>query len=185
MRFKFISSEEFKSKITENITEFLNSTEIINGSDFKAVILSSDYLNPQEQLKKGISAVDLGNCTQTIKNHYNISENENLLILNMESKKNQNNKDIEDNNNDNSFDIGKNVQIEVFDNSGRKLDLLVCWEDIQIMQYIKDVEKLDISSAIVLSNKRVDVFNASDDYFNDICHEYSSFFSILPLFSLD
>ena len=91
---QLISSEEFKSKITENITEFLNSTEIINGSDFKAVILSSDDLNPQEQLKKGISAVDLGNCTQIIKKHYNISENENLLILNMESKKNQSDKDI-------------------------------------------------------------------------------------------
>ena len=168
---QLISSEEFKSKITENITEFLNSTEIINGSDFKAVILSSDDLNPQEQLKKGISAVDLGNCTQIIKKHYNISENENLLILNMESKKNQSNKDIEDNNNDNSFDIGKNVQIEVFDNSGRKLDLSVCQEDIQIMQYIKDVEELDINSAIALSNKGIDVFIASDGYFNDICHE--------------
>ena len=39
-------------------------------------------MNPEEQLKKGISAVDLGNCTQVIKDYYNISQEENSIILN-------------------------------------------------------------------------------------------------------
>ena len=39
------------------------------------------------------------------------------------------------------------------------------------MQYIKDVNELNIPEAIKLADKGVDIFNANDDYFNDICHE--------------
>ena len=148
----------------------MNSSELYNGTDFIAVFLSSDNLEPKEQLKKGISAIDLGNCTKIIKEHYNISEDENLIIVNMESKNNKDNIG----NDDSSFDIGKNNQIEIYDFSGRKLDLSVCQEGIRIMKYIKDVEKLDIQSAFNLANIGVDVFNASDDYFNDICHNYEN-----------
>ena len=66
----------FKNKILNNITEFVSSSKIINGSDFIATISYSDNMNPEEQIKKGKSAIDLGNCTQTIKNHYNISDGE-------------------------------------------------------------------------------------------------------------
>ena len=93
-----ISLEEFKSSL--NITILLNSSEIINGSNFIAVILSSNDLNPKEQLKKGISTIDLGNCSKIIKNHYNISENENLIILNIESRKINNNQIQKKNNNE-------------------------------------------------------------------------------------
>ena len=45
----------------------MNSSSLINGSDFIAVVLSSDEIEPKEQIKKGISAIDLGNCTEQIK----------------------------------------------------------------------------------------------------------------------
>ena len=83
-----VSSKEFKSQISNNIASYVNSSSLINGSDFIALILTSDDLeDPKEQLKKGISAIDLGDCTKNIKNYYNISENESLIILNMESKR--------------------------------------------------------------------------------------------------
>ena len=135
-----INSKDFKSQISNNITAFVNSSLLINGSDFLAVILNSDDLNPEEQLKLGISAIDLGNCTETIKDYYNISENDSLIILNMESKKNKSEKKE----NDDSFNLGKNAQIEVYDSLGNKLDLSVCKENIKIMKYIGDVEELDI-----------------------------------------
>ena len=163
------SVSEFKSQITSNITAFVNSSTVINGSDFIAVILTSDDMDPKEQLKKGISAIDLGNCTQDIKNYYNISNDESLIILNMESKRNDSKKDELNDDNSNSFDLGKNLQVEVYDMSGRKLDLSVCKEDIKIMKYLGDVEELDINSAMTLADSGIDVFNASDDYFNDIC----------------
>ena len=166
------SSEEFKSQITENITTFMNNSALINGSDFIAVILTSNNMDPKEQIKKGISAIDLGECTQMIKEHYNISENESLIILSMESKKNETKKEEKDN--DNSFNLGKNVQIEIYDMSGRKLNLSVCDKDITVMKYIGDIKELDIESAMNLADKGIDVFNPNDNYFNDICQDYDN-----------
>ena len=162
---------EFKNQIMSNISAFANSSNVINGSDFLAVILPSDDMNPEEQLKKGISAVNLGNCTEVIKEYYNISKNEKLIILNIESKNQINDSN---NNNDNSFNLGKNTQIEIYDLSGRKLNLSVCKEEIKIMKYIGDVEKLDILSAKNLASQGVDVFNPKDEFFNNICFQYNN-----------
>ena len=71
--------------------------------------------------------------------------------------------------------MGKNTQLEIFDYSGRKLDLSVCKEDIKVMKYIGDVtEELEIQSAMDLSDKGIDVFNPEDDFFNDICLQYDN-----------
>ena len=51
--------------------------------------------DPKKQLEKGISAIDLGNCTEQIKEHYNISKNESLIILNMESNRDESNTKLE------------------------------------------------------------------------------------------
>ena len=105
------------------------------------MVLTSDDIKPEEQLKKGISAIDLGNCTNVLKEFYNISEEENLIILNMEIK-NDENQNVEINNDeDKSFNLGKNTQIEIYDYSGRKLDLSVCNEGIKIMKFIGDADK--------------------------------------------
>ena len=42
------------------------------------------------------------------------------------------------------------------------------------MKYISDVEELNIRSAKDLANQGIDVFNASDEFFNDICHQYDN-----------
>ena len=128
-------------------------------------------MDPKEQIKNGISAVDLGNCTQAIKDYYNISLNDSIIILNVELKKDINKTNEEDN----SFNLGKTTQIEIYEYSGRKLDLSVCKEKIKIMKYINDVtEELNIQSAIDFADKGIDVFNAEDDFFNDICHQYNN-----------
>ena len=170
---KNTNSSEFKNQIINDITSYVNSSAIINGSDFIAVVLSSENMDPKEQLKNGVSAIDLGNCTQDIKNYYNISNDENLIVLNMESKNDKTNNN-EKESRDNSFNLGKNIQLEVFDSSGRKLDLSVCKEEIKVMKYIGDVEELNIQSAKDLSSQGIDIFNANDDFFNDICHQIDS-----------
>ena len=90
-----------------------HSYELINGSDFTAMVLSSDDMNPKEQIKKGISAIDLGNCTEQIKEYYNISKNESLIILNSETKRNETKIKEEKDANDDSIDIGKKTRIEI------------------------------------------------------------------------
>ena len=171
-----LSANEFKDQIMNDITSYVNSSKVFNGSNFLAVVLTSDNMDPEEQLKNGISAVDLGECTQIIKNYYNISNDEGLIILNMEYKNDdkEGNETINNNNEDKSFNLGKNTELEIFDMLGRKLDLSVCKEDIKIMKYIGDVEELDIQSAKDLSEQGIDVFNANDKFFNDICHPYEN-----------
>jgi len=171
---QLISLEEFQSKIDDNIIETMNISKFFNGSNFKAIILSSNNLHPKHQLDLGISAVDLGKCTQIIKEYYNISEDENLIVVNIELRKSQSKNDMESDDNNNLIDIGKYNQIEIYDFSGTKLNLSICKEDIKIMQYIEDIEELDIQSAINLAQIGIDVFNTRDDYFNDICHNYEN-----------
>ena len=161
-----ITQSELKSQIINNISSLINtvnSSKMINGSDFIALIMPSD-MNPKEQLKNGISAIDLGNCTDVLKDYYNISKDENIYVLNIESKRD----DIEKSE-DNSFNLGKNVQLEAFDKYGKHLNLSICENNIQIMSYIGDIKELDIQSALSLGRKGIDVFNPNDDYFNDIC----------------
>ena len=109
------SWEEFKNLISNNISNFVNSSNIINGSDFIAIIFPSDKYNLKEHLKKGISTVDLSKCTKIIKEYYSIPEDENFIILNLETKQ----KEIGNISygNDSSFILGKYQQIEIFDYS--------------------------------------------------------------------
>ena len=166
------TSSEFKKQI-ENITAFINSvnsSKVINGSDFIALILSSNDMNTTAQIEKGISAIDLGNCTNVIKDYYNMTQNESFYVLNIESKRNKS-----EENNDNSFNLGKDVQIEIYDKSGNKLNLSICRQDIIIMKYIDDAEEfLNLNSAKSFSKQGIDVFNPKDDFFNDICKDFSN-----------
>ena len=163
---------EFKNQISSNITSYVNSFRVITGANFLAMVLSSDNMDPQEQLKNGISAVDLGNCTNAIKNKYKMKKEENLIVVNTELKSNesQNMKS----NDDKSFILGKNTKLEIYDYSGKKLDLKVCQEEIKIIKYLGDIDldKLDMESAKNFFEQGIDVFNAADDFFNDLCHHY-------------
>ena len=65
--------------------------------------------------------------------------------------------------------------MEIYDNSGNKLNLSVCHENIKVLKYIGDVEdELNINSAKDYSDKGIDVFNPQDNFFNDICHPYDN-----------
>ena len=162
-----ISTEEFQSQITDNITDYVNFCNLINNSDIICVIIYSNDTDPKKQLEKGVSAIDLGNCTQIIKDYYNISDR--FIIINMESKKTDEKSD------DGFFDLGKKNQIEIYDLSGNKLNLSLCKEDIKIMKYLGDVcEELDINKAKSFADSGIDIFNVNDEFFNDLCHKYDN-----------
>ena len=78
------SLSDFKDQIINDITSLVDSSYVINGSDFIAMVFSSDDMDPKDQIKKGRSAIDLCDCTKVIKKHYNISEEESLIVLNIE-----------------------------------------------------------------------------------------------------
>ena len=69
-----LTANEFKNQIKDKITLYANSSKVIDGLNFLATISSSDEINPEEQLKNGISAFDLGNCTNVLKEYYDIPD---------------------------------------------------------------------------------------------------------------
>ena len=71
---------EFKNQIRNDITSYVNSTKVINGSNFQAVIIFSDDIDPEKQLKNGISSFDLGNCTNVLKEYLKTQKYSILLI---------------------------------------------------------------------------------------------------------
>ena len=170
---KSISTSEFKKLILNNISSYIDSSTIINCSDFKAQIISSDELDPKEQIKNGISGINLGNCIEVLKGQYNIPNADNLIIVEIETKEDkEKNKDLDINKD--VIDLGKNVELAIYDYSGNKLDMSFCEEEITIMKYIGDLENVNILEAIGLAEQGIDVFNASDSFFTDICYPYTS-----------
>ena len=154
--------EEFKKEIINNVLSHIESSDIINCSDFMAIVFDINDENPNEQLKNGISAIDLGNCTNKIKEFYNIDD---FIVLNIESKKN---------NNENVNYIGKNNQINIYNYTGSKLNLSICDEDIKIMKYIGDIDAKIIESAKKFASQGIDIFNPKDKFFNDLCYYYDN-----------
>ena len=96
------NADELEELIMSNITSYTSSCKIYNGTNFIVSVVPSNKIDPKEQINKGISAFDLGNCTNELKEFYNISREENLIILNIETK-NDNNQNEEDNK---SFKLG-------------------------------------------------------------------------------
>ena len=109
-----------------------------------------------------------------------MSSNDSLIILNMETKisniKNIEKEEDEENEiEDNSFNTRKISQVEVFDMSGRSLNISVCQKKITIMKFINDtLDESVLEFAKSLSNQGIDVFNPNDSFFNDKCHKYNS-----------
>ena len=50
-----------------------------------------------------------------------------------------------------------------------------CDEEITIMKLIDDLDDdVNLDEAMELAEKGIDVFNAKDSFFNDICHPFKS-----------
>jgi hypothetical protein len=75
-------------------------------------------------------------------------------------------------NSEDSFHLGINILLNIFDISGKKLDLSFCDNLLKITHDISELKEIDIQSAMKYAKQGIDVFNASDDFFNDLCHPY-------------
>ena len=151
-----ITKTEFKENLLNNIL-CIDSSSIINGFDFIALILSLDKNNSQGEINKD-SGIDLDNCVTELKNHYNLTDDQNLIVIKSEPKELEN----------------KGMTLEVYDNIGQKLDLSFCQSKIKVTKNLESVEGLDIQTAKEFSKQGIDVFNAEDKFFNDICHPFNS-----------
>ena len=165
--------KEFKDIIFKNITNYVDPNNVINGTNFIAQIIASNDVDPIEQIKNGISGLDLGDCIEVLKEHYNIPENEDLIVIEIETREDKEKNKFLDRNKD-SIDLGKNVKLSITDINGNILDMSFCQNEITVMKYIGDVDDIDINTAMDFAEQGIDVFNTQDAFFNDRCSKFKS-----------
>ena len=147
------SPDDGKSQVIkgENNTIF----QITSGKN-ELELLEGGFLNNQN-----ISILDLGECENTLKEHYHINESDSLIIL---KKENTLGKPSE-----------KNVEYEVFDPYNFKpLNLSIC-KGNTINIYVK--AELSENTRSIYENMKslgYDMLNINDPFYQDICIPYKN-----------
>ena len=148
--------ENIISKLNNSILEEEEIEEIKNGNDM--ILTENNELRisltvSDNQKNKNISSINLGECENKLKEFYNISKNESLLILKIEVKK-ENMKIPR---------IDYEVYYPLNGKTLSKLDLNKC-DNINIEVYIP----------IEIDNKDIDKYNSSSNFYKDICYVYTA-----------
>ena len=153
---------ENKTKIIKNIIDnILNNLDKINlnsGNDNimiyenNMIVLTSTFNQKNNEEKNNIT-FDLGQCENILKNHYNISQNDSLYILQIIVE-------------EEGMKIPK-IEYEVYYplyniNELKKLNLSLCKNT-----------KIEISISVKIDDK-IDKYNISSDYYNDFCTKATS-----------
>jgi hypothetical protein len=148
--------EQFKN---ETLTDYHGENKIIKTEN---VVLQISKLGEQKnQNNKNISSIDLGECEKILKNKYNISNNEDLIVIKADIK---------------SEDLSSTyVQYEIYQPYGLyKLKTEYC-KDIKIIIHVPlDLNEETVSLYDSLKDSGYDLFNSSDDFYNDVCTPYTS-----------
>ena len=108
-----------------------------------------------------LSKIDLGECEQLLKDHYEISEDISLIIIKYEKISN--------------FSYEREIQYEVYDPiSKSKLDLSICSKvDITIYTPVVLSDEL-LQLYNQLKEQGYDLFNLNSAFYRDICVPYTS-----------
>ena len=157
------NSKKTKEDIINNIENYIKNYDIHKIYE----IFGNDYyikISPINNKKyKNISTyIEFLSCENKLRDHYDISQNSILTVLQMEINKNNNNSLI------------NQVEYIVYDEFKNILDLSVCSNElIKIYYNINNSSILNISYINYYNNIGIDIFNINDTFFNDICYPYS------------
>ena len=133
----------------DSLLNNINNKDIsIEEDNIKYTVTTSDNQNSFEN--NNISSIKLGECETKLKKHYNISDNETLLIFKV---------DI--------FEEGLLIPIieyEVYNfETKEKLNLDIC----------KDIN-IDIYIPAIINENKLNQYNSSSEYYNDLCYAFTT-----------
>ena len=151
-----------KEEIMENIEQIMNNTIIgetyeYQNEDFTILIYPTD-----SNVLTNKTHIDFVECESILKSHYNLSNESIITFFQMEIS------------NKNSHSLINQVEYQVYDEQKNQLELSLCNNaNIKIFYGIKNDSNLDMSIINSFKDSGVNVFNLSDEFFNDICYPYS------------
>ena len=139
--------------IENNFIDNYNTSKIDNGEDEiiqtdKVTFTFTTVENQKKNVNKNITAVNLGDCENLLRNYYNISSNITLYMKKIEVAQE-------------GMKIPKieyDLYCKLFGNNIIKLNLTAC-----------ENSKISILIPIELTES-LDILNSSSDYYNDICY---------------
>ncbi len=148
--------EELAKIYLDNIEEFASYGKTIVGDNFSLQIYTTD--SPIQN--SNTSSLDFSSCEDAIRNKVSsLSSNEPLYIIKIDQDSN---------------DIVKDVSYKVYSGTDNKISSSVYEGEIVSISYPINEDILDLSNGEAMAEKGVDVFNATDPFFSDLCYPYST-----------
>ena len=151
-----------KENILENIQNIIEDTIIgetyeYQKDDYCILIYPTD-----SNLTTNKTHIDFFECESILKTHYNLSNQSIITLFQLEIS------------NKNEHSLINQVEYQVYDEQKNILDLAKCNDsNINIFYGIKKDSNLDISVVNSFKDSGVNVFNITDEFFNDVCYPYS------------
>ena len=148
--------EELAKIYLDNIEEFASYGKTIVGDNFSLQIYTTD--SPIQN--SNTSSFDFSSCEDAIRNKVSsLSSNEPLYIIKIDQDSN---------------DIVKDVSYKVYSGTDNEISSSVYEGEIVSISYPINEDILDLSNGEAMAEKGVDVFNATDPFFSDLCYPYST-----------
>ena len=148
--------EELAKIYLENIEDFAKYGKTIVGDTYSLEIYSTDSPIQNEYT----SSMDFSSCEDMIRNSVSeLSSNEPIYIVKIDQDSN---------------DIIKDVSFQAFSGSNKEIDPSIYEGATMSISYPINEEVFDLSNGETMAEKGVDVFNATDPFFSDICYPYST-----------
>ena len=149
-----VSLSEIESLIRDNIDDFVSLNKTLIGDNFAIQVYPSN--SPIES--NFASSVNTEQIEIAIQNAMNISSP--LYIIKIDSFS--------------QSKITSNVNFSIFTQNGEEIDKFL-YQNAQIeISYPINESQLNLSTAAEFAEKGIDVFNAEDSFFNDVCFPFAT-----------
>ena len=155
-----LSIKEITNLITSSIKDFNSPEYIIKTKDYAIQFYDIDIEEFAKEIAydKKISTIDFNECGNFLKQYYQI---DNILLLKIDTI--------------NEKSIVDNINYFAYDYNGNELDISLCNSiSINVVSPIKNNNLIDLNEAMELANLNYDIFNTSDEFYNDLCTRFSS-----------
>ena len=153
----------FINKTATNENKLENDAIInINGKDFSFYYLPEKTSN--NLLNNASSIYISSSCRDILISKYNLSSNESLYLSQYEIYQNNTN-------------YPYNIEYEIYTNNGTKLNLSYCSSQKAQISYSLILMNLDYyyeTGLLYFESGNIDIFNLSDNFYNDICYMFKS-----------
>ena len=144
--------DEILKYYQDNLLNIIKNSNVTNGEDYIQIEKNVAYIvttteNQKNNKENNYSTIDFGECEDTLKEKYNISQNDSLILFKIDVLI------------DNILKVEYELYYPFTENNLTKLDLSFC----------KD-KKIDILIPINIPFNEIDKYNISSGLYNDICY---------------